>query len=200
VSQLLLATNLGNPTQPTSGSIPGGGVNVTLGLGLPAGTDVGDPLFLNLPPLPPGSGPPVLYEFVNGAWQKVLNQTAGGGWLMAHLDDYGYYQIFAPILDQPFSFGEVFVYPNPTKDVQVPTLHIEVGQADKVTTRVYDVSGGLVFEGRVDELIVTVNGKLSYEYAFDPKLFTSGVYTGEVTAEKAGIATIRKEYRFTVIK
>jgi hypothetical protein len=108
--------------------------------------------------------------------------------------------VFTPIVGLPFSFGEVYVYPNPTTKGNVPTLHAEVGAADKVTTRVYDISGDLVFEARIDANHVVVNGKPAYEYMMDLNRFKSGVYNGVVTAEKAGKDVIRKKFKFTVVK
>jgi hypothetical protein len=79
-------------------------------------------------------------------------------------------------------------------------LHVEVGQSDEVTTRIYDVSGELVYETRIDSEITVVNGKPCYEYKLDQANLKAGVYIGVVTAQKQGKETIRKRYRFTVIK
>jgi hypothetical protein len=113
---------------------------------------------------------------------------------------YGFYQVYSPIAGLPFAFGEVYVFPNPSKSGDIPTLHVEVGAADKVTVRIYDISGDLVYQGRVDENQLLVNGKPSYEHAMNSSKFKSGVYNGVVTAEKAGKDIIRKKFRFSVVK
>jgi hypothetical protein len=57
-----------------------------------------------------------------------------------------------------------------------------------------------VYESRIDENHVVVNGKPSYEHALPPAKFKSGVYNGVVTAEKGGKETIRKKFKFSVVK
>ncbi len=158
-------------------------------------------LDIRMPKLPEGMGDPVLYRQTGkDKWVPVEVQSYGDWVLKAHLVTFGYYQIFAPIVSLPYSFGDVYVFPNPTKNGDIPTLHVEVGLSDNVTTRIYDVAGDLVYEKRIDDKISLVNGKPSYEHAMDPSLFKSGVYVGVVTAEKAGKETIRKKYRFSVMK
>jgi hypothetical protein len=143
---------------------------------------------------------PQLYRKVSDKRWIPLPGTYTGSALIAVVYHYGFYQVFTPIVGLPFSFGEVYVYPNPSTKGNVPTLHAEVGAADKVTTRVYDISGDLVFEARIDANHVVVNGKPAYEYMMDPNRFKSGVYNGVVTAEKAGKDVIRKKFKFTVVK
>lgn len=156
---------------------------------------------VKISPRPPSLGTPVLYYQVGlHDWRPVPYQKVVNNSIVATLKHLGYYQVFAPIINLPFSFAEVYVFPNPTKGGQVPTLHVEIGQADEVSTRIYDVAGDLVFEGRVDSKTTVVNGKSAYEHALNPDLFKSGVYIGVVTATKAGKETVRKRYRFTIVK
>lgn len=156
---------------------------------------------VRLPELPEGSGKPELRrQFSFNNWQGVPEQEYTDGVLTARVTHYGYYQVFAPVLDPPFAFGEVYVFPNPVRGHQIATLHVEVSPPDKVSTRVYDVSGDLVYESRLAETPIAVGGKAAIEHVLESGRFRSGVYFGVVTAEKAGEETIRKRYRFSVIK
>jgi hypothetical protein len=143
---------------------------------------------------------PQLYRRVSEKKWIPLPGTYNGVTLTVAVYHYGFYQVFSPISGLPFAFGDVYVYPNPSKDGDIPTLHVEVGQADKAMVRVYDISGDLVYESRIDENHVVVNGKPSYEHALPPAKFKSGVYNGVVTAEKGGKETIRKKFKFSVVK
>lgn len=198
-----------SPDGGTTGTIPDGGVTVRfsfVGSGLSGfmktlRNKLANVPVIQLPALPAGAGNPVLH-FRRGVndWQPVPGQVYRDGAITAHLIQLGYYQVFAPILTQPFAFGEVYVFPNPVRPGEVPTLHIEVGQADKVSYRLYDVAGDLVYEGKVDVGPMVVEKKPAYEERLDVKKFKSGAYFGVVTAEKAGKDTVRKKFRFTVIK
>jgi hypothetical protein len=143
---------------------------------------------------------PQLYRKISDKKWIPLPGSFSNGTLKVPVYHYGFYQVFSPILGLPFSFGDVYVFPNPSKKGDVPTLHIEVGAADKITARIYDIAGDLVFDGRVDDNHVVVNGKPAYEYGMKPGQFKSGVYNGTVTAEKGGKDTIRKTFKFAVVK
>src|SRR5207302_3058768 len=43
--------------------------------------------------------------------------------------------------DPSFVFHDAFVFPNPSKGGAVPTLHAEVGIADRVTFKIYSIAG-----------------------------------------------------------
>ena len=47
-------------------------------------------------------------------------------------------------------FRKVYVYPNPAKNAAVPILHVEAGSPDVVFAHVYDRSGELVQDYRMD--------------------------------------------------
>jgi hypothetical protein len=143
---------------------------------------------------------PQLYRKISDKKWVPLPGSFSNGTLKVQVYHYGFYQVFSPIAGLPFSFGEVYVFPNPSKNGDVPTIHVEVGSADKVTARIYDSAGDLVFEKRIDENHVVINGKPAYEYGMEPSQFKSGVYNGVVTAEKGGKETIRKKFKFTVIR
>jgi hypothetical protein len=158
--------------------------------------------FFRIPPPPPGTGTPeVYYRYAPNDWRRVPNQRFIDQRAIYVIPSFfGYYQVFAAANNLPFAFGEVYVFPNPSRGRDVPTLHAEVGAAERVSTRIYDVSGDVVFEGRIDESPIVTDGKIAYELPLNPALFRSGVYIGVVTAERSGRETIRRQYRFTVIK
>jgi len=158
--------------------------------------------FIHMAPPPPGAGTPeVFYRYRAGDWRKVANQRFIDQRALYVIPSFfGYYQVFAAANNLPFSFGEVYVYPNPTRGGETPTLRVELGAAERVSTRIYDVSGDVVFEGRIDQQPIVSDGKIAYELPLNKNLFKAGVYIGVVTAERTGRETIRRQYRFTVIK
>ena len=82
----------------------------------------------------------------------------------------------------------------------VPTLHAETAVADHVSARVYDVSGDLVYAGQMQDAVTMSNGKVAYEMQMPAGNFKSGVYIGVVTADRDGKETIRRQFKFTVVK
>jgi hypothetical protein len=157
-------------------------------------------IVIGLPGLPASAGIPALYRQVDDGWAIVPNQSSTRNELTTCLGNYGHYRVFVPILDQPYRFGEVYVFPNPVKGEQKSTLHIEVGQSDKITTRIYDVSGDLVYSAQILETPIPVAGRLAYEHVLDTSRFRAGSYIGVITAEKTGKTPVRKNFRFSVIK
>jgi hypothetical protein len=158
--------------------------------------------FIRISPPPPGAGTPeVYYRYAAGDWRRVPNQRFIDQRAIYVIPSFfGYYQVFAAANNLPFAFGDVYVFPNPVRGKQVPTLHAEVGAAERVSTRIYDVAGDVVFEGRIDQAPIVTDGVIAYELPLDPSIFRSGVYIGVVTAERSGRETIRRQYRFTVVK
>lgn len=164
------------------------------------GSIFGQSTKISLPNPPLNSGNLVFYRFEGTSnWTPIQSQIIDNQ-LMVRFDYYGYYQAFVPILNQPFSFSDVYVFPNPSREGDIPTLHIEVGRADRISVRIYDVAGDLVYETTISESPVAIDGKSAYEHALDPKAYKSGVYVGVVTAEKADQETIRQKFRFTIEK
>ncbi len=150
--------------------------------------------------LPAGTSEPLLYyQYGPNDWRPVPNQERGpNGTLSVVPDLYGYFQVFSKISNPKPTIGDTYVFPNPSKTGDVPTLHIEVDRADKLSYRIYDVSGDLITEGTITSAIKTENGKPCYEQALDLKLFSSGTYLFVVTAERGEID--RKTGRFSVLK
>jgi len=165
-----------------------------------------DTWVVEYPALPPGSGTPALFRNISADnWVMVPEQRFADLKIRARLSYYGYYEVFIPNLNLPYSlgelaFGDVYVYPNPVKGGETPVLHVEIGKVDVIRMRIYDIAGDLVFEGRIDAAVKVVNGLPAYEQSVDPSRFKSGAYIGVVTAEKAGKEAARKKFRFSVIK
>ena len=109
----------------------------------------------------------------------------------------------APVVSgTEFALGEVYIYPNPAKSAEVPTFHIEAGMADKVTIKIYTVSGRLAHETELTgppQIIDDGHGsEYAYEYAWNGHI-PSGVYYYFVEAEKAG-KKLKKTGKFAVIR
>ena len=66
--------------------------------------------------------------------------VAGGGKKVSALSSGSSYSVLAGP-DPEFKLGEVYVYPNPAKNGQAPTIHLECGIADSVNIKIYTVSG-----------------------------------------------------------
>lgn len=158
--------------------------------------------FIHMAPPPPGAGKPsVYYRYGKGDWRRVANQRFIDERALYVIPSFfGYYQVFAEANNLPFSFGDVYVYPNPTRKGQTPTLHVSVGAAENVSTRIYDVSGDIVFQARIEDDPIVIDGEIAYELPLDKNKFKPGVYIGVVTAQRLGRETIRRQYRFSVVE
>ncbi len=106
---------------------------------------------------------------------------------------------YAPSLD--FAEGESYVYPNPAKGGQKPTIHVEVGEADKVEVYLYDVAGDLQdsFELTDAPTINPDNLQYAYEYQWDTTDKASGVYIAYIVATK-GSDKLKITKKFAVVK
>ena len=99
-----------------------------------------------------------------------------------------------------FKLGEVYSYPNPAKRGKTPTIHIEVGLADILEVRIYNVAGELVHSAEISgSNYKTINNKYAYEYNWDVSNIASGVYIYLVRAKK-GEATIKEMKKLAIIK
>ena len=151
-----------------------------------------------------------VWEPSDSRWTElpgVSSSTAGGvcavKGMAAH---FSVYQALVKLTIQAasadFRLGEVYVFPNPAKSGKIPTFHIEAGIADKVTLRIYTVSGRLVHEREITgtpPIIDDGNGQsYAYEYAWTGHI-PSGVYHYAVTAEKGG-QKLRAKGRFAVVR
>ena len=108
-----------------------------------------------------------------------------------------------PSADATFKQGEIYAFPNPAK-LRNPTFHIEVGIAESVELRVYDVAGHLrhsVGLGGVPSIVDRGNGpRYAYEYVWDVSGVGSDVYVYVVHARKGGYSGIKVIKKVAVIK
>jgi sugar lactone lactonase YvrE len=106
--------------------------------------------------------------------------------------------------DKAFRLGEVYSFPNPVRSGQHPTVHAEMGWADRWEVRIYDLSGNLVHEAGSTEAPVTVDDgqgvQYAYEYRWDTSDVASGVYICVVQGYKAGQESLRSTSKVAVIK
>ncbi|OGR65840.1 MAG: hypothetical protein A2X31_00640, partial [Elusimicrobia bacterium GWB2_63_22] len=103
---------------------------------------------------------------------------------------------------QEFRLGEVYVYPNPAKNGQAPTIHLECGLADSVNIKIYTVSGREAHEHTITSAPAVLddgNGlSYAYEYTWNSHI-PSGVYYYFIEAERAG-KKIKKTGKFAVVR
>ena len=109
-------------------------------------------------------------------------------------------KITKPVLSPDFILGEIYSYPNPAKRGKYPTIHIEVGLADILEVRIYNVAGELVHSAEIPGgSYKTVNNKYCYKYEWDISDIASGVYIYLVRAKKDS-QTIKTMKKLAVIK
>lgn len=106
--------------------------------------------------------------------------------------------VVMPGPDQAFRLGEVYVFPNPAKNGKVPAFHVEVGLADSVKIRVFNVSGRLAHERTVTGAPRLIGVSYAYEYSWEGYI-PSGVYYYTVEAEREG-KKLRARGKFAVVR
>jgi len=109
----------------------------------------------------------------------------------------------AAVADTTFRLGEAYAYPNPARGGERPVIHIETGLADRVTVRLFDVSGRqvavLAKEG-LPSLIDDGQGpQYAYELAWEGSI-ASGVYFFVARAEKAGASPLSVTGKLAVVR
>jgi hypothetical protein len=101
-----------------------------------------------------------------------------------------------------FLWGEVFVFPNPSRGGAVPTIHAEAGLADSLTIKIYNVAGQELFQTTLNQPPVLIDSgqgpQYAYEYPWTGHI-ASGVYLYVVDAEKSG-QHITKAGKFAVVR
>jgi hypothetical protein len=102
------------------------------------------------------------------------------------------------VADPTFILRNVFVFPNPARGGAKPAAHVEVGIADQVTIKIYDVAGRELQEATLAAPSL-INGQYAYEYVWDGTI-PSGVYFYAVVAKKAGSADIKTRGKFAVVR
>jgi cytoskeletal protein CcmA (bactofilin family) len=101
--------------------------------------------------------------------------------------------------DPTFKLRDVYSYPNPAKQTN-PTIHIECGIADKIEIKIYNIAGELVHKTTLTGSPKLIRGKLAYEYEWDTKDVSSGVYIYYVYAEKSGEKPIKLVKKLAIIR
>jgi hypothetical protein len=106
--------------------------------------------------------------------------------------------------DDAFQPGEIYSYPNPARGGKPAVFHVEVGRADNVELRVYDVAGQLVHQEAMAGDPSLINGGQGLRYAYETAWSTSGVppgvYLYTVRAQKKGAADILHTSKMAVLK
>jgi hypothetical protein len=93
-----------------------------------------------------------------------------------------------PLAAEPFGLRDAYVYPHPVVNGRA-TVHVEAGDADRVTMRLFNLLGERVWEATVDGgPAPSSNGSLAHEKTLDAGGLASGTYLLQVEAEKAGDA------------
>ena|GEM_PF-2193313 len=144
-----------------------------------------------------------------GKWTQVSSELdQGKGRLRARVSHFSLYQPMAQsarpsAASEAFALHEIYVFPNPARGGAKPTFHVEVGLADGLSIRIYDVSGRLVHSGGIEGPPGTVNDgqglEYAYEYVWEGRI-ASGVYFYAIEARKGGQASIRKSGKLGVVR
>ncbi|TPW19408.1 MAG: NHL repeat containing protein [Elusimicrobia bacterium] len=147
------------------------------------------------------------------AWEELESQVdAVKRTVTATTTHFSLYQVMAPTqaavalapaADPAFFLRDLYVFPNPAVGGARPTFHLAVGVADKVTLRIYDISGQDVHQATIDTPPSIVDDgagpKYAYEYPWNGHI-PSGVYLYTIVAEKSGQPAIRKAGKFSVVR
>jgi hypothetical protein len=107
--------------------------------------------------------------------------------------------------DDAFAYRDFYIFPSPSRGPQRPTVRVQVGVADSVDIRIYDVSGQMVHSASAGgpRLIDDNNGKgpqYTYDYVWDTGNVGSGVYTVSMAAKKSGYGPIQRLKKVGIVK
>ena len=105
--------------------------------------------------------------------------------------------------DPAFKLGEVYTFPNPAKIGKTPVIHVEVGIADQVKLRIYDVSCEIVHQAELRSAPTIVNDGNGQEYAYEYAwlgTIPSGTYICKMTASKSGESDLTATTKIAVIR
>ncbi|MDP3541152.1 MAG: T9SS type A sorting domain-containing protein [Elusimicrobiota bacterium] len=103
-----------------------------------------------------------------------------------------------------YGLVDVYAFPNPARGRTV-TLRVQVGNADSVSVRIYDVNGRKIHEASSSSSAVVDDGngkgaQPTHDMTWDPSGIGSGVYTYVVTAGRAGESDIKVAKKLAVIR
>ena len=115
----------------------------------------------------------------------------------------GDYRIFArepgPSPQAAFGLGEVYAYPNPARGGVRPVIRAELGVAEKVEIKIYNLAGELVHAAELASAPALIGGRYVYEYPWDASRNPSGVYIYVVRAWQGGQA-VKAAKKLALIK
>lgn len=139
-----------------------------------------------------------------GHWFAKSVEISGNGNIIQSVENLSPIKTanLAVLADGTFRFGEVYVFPNPAKGGAAPTFHIECGIADKITIKVYTVSGRLAHEYTITGAPTTMDDGNGLSYAYEHVWsghIPSGVYYYYIEAAKAG-KNLEKTGKFAVVR
>jgi hypothetical protein len=176
----------------------------------PDGLQFASPATITVPydkaSIPPGKteNDLVIYNWneTAGAWIPLAT-TILNGRAQADTWHFSLYQVMAsgvnPLAASAFALHQFYVYPNPARGGNRPTLHIECGIGDGVDIRIYDVAGELRHSAHIAGGPTVSAPQYAYEYVWNMSGAGSGVYTAVVEARKGG-AVIKATKKFAIIK
>ena len=102
--------------------------------------------------------------------------------------------------DPTFKLNDVYSYPNPAKGGVNPIIHIEVGIADTIELRIYNIAGELMNSNQLAGTdYIEKSSKYCYEYEWNTQSIASGVYVYLIKAQK-GVETIKVLKKIGIIK
>ena len=104
--------------------------------------------------------------------------------------------------DPTFRLGDVYAYPNPAKGGINPKIHAELGIADSVNLKIYNIAAELIHTADITDTLGTVGTKYAYEYQWNTNgaNVASGVYIYYINAQKSGESPIKVIKKLAVIR
>jgi hypothetical protein len=105
--------------------------------------------------------------------------------------------------DAAFVLRDAYVYPDPATRGDAPNFHLEVGVADKVELRIYNVAGQEVHRVTITDAPRVVSDDEGADYAYEYSWrghIPSGVYLFVFQAKKSGHGEIRESGKFSVVR
>jgi len=142
------------------------------------------------------------WDDITGAWVPLETQFVNGK-LAAKTTHFSVYQAMVsgvnPLAATAFAFRQFYVYPNPAKGGNRPTLHFECGIGDGADIRIYDVAGDLRHTAHMTGAPNISAPEYAYEYTWDMGGAGSGVYTAVMEAHNGG-ETVKAKKKFAIIR
>lgn len=148
--------------------------------------------------VPVGTGKGVSSLAASGAGS---GGAGAGGSVTFQVDHFTLFGLFRETFPSAaVTLGEVYAFPNPARGGAKPTLHVEVGKADRLEIRIYDIAGDLVHSTELTTPPSVVDGKYAYRYVWDASSAPSGVYIFVVQARLGAERSVKAKGRLALIK